>query len=237
MGSKKKKKKSETVGYFDASRRLAASYVFVAPLFAVYQVGLVLDEGVRNGTAPILRELFHRFQHFGLLVVNLAMLGFLFLAIWRTRTKRRRVPGLYGFMLIEAVAWTGIMVGVATLVTPQLLSLSPLARQLFASAGAGIYEEVLFRFLLMGGLVLVFQRGLGGHPYWVVPLAIAASALLFSYAHHALGGQDFGWGVFWYRTIMGVILGAIFFFRGLGLVVYAHALYNVALVILQHANG
>ena len=229
-----KKEASKLARYLDASRRLAASVVFVAPVFALYQIGLVFDEGVRTGTAPILREFFHRFSHLGLVALNFALLGLLLLAIWRTRTERLRFPGLYALMFLEASLWTGVMLMVAIVFPPAELALWPTARTIFTYVGAGIYEEVLFRFLLMGGLILVLRRGLGGHPAWVVPLAILASAALFSYAHHRLGPEEFSRGVFLYRALMGLILGTVYYFRGLGIVVYAHALYNVVLVALKH---
>lgn len=208
----------------------------MAPLFALYQAGLLFDPAVRNGTAPILREFLHRFSHLGLVALNLALLGLLFLAIWRTRSRRRDRTGLYGLMVLEACAWTGVLVLVARFVVPhllelpRLLALPPTARQALAFLGAGIYEEVLFRLLLMGGLVLVFHRGLGGHTVWVVPLAVGVSAVVFSWAHHSLGGEPWDPDVFLYRAVMGAALGAIFWYRGLGIVVYVHALYNLTLL-------
>ena len=234
--AKAKPKQRAGAHYLRASRSLAASYVLVMPLFALYQVGLVFDPSVRNGTAPIFREFLHRFSHLGLVVVNLVPLGLLCLAIWRTRSRRRDRTGLYGLMVLEACAWTALMVLVAKFVVPHLLelprmlALSPTAQKAFAFIGAGIYEEVLFRLLLMGGLVLVFQRGLGGHPGWVVPLAVVASSVVFSWAHHALGGEPYDRDVFLYRAVMGGVLGTIFWFRGLGIVVYVHALYNMSLL-------
>jgi membrane protease YdiL (CAAX protease family) len=146
------------------------------------------------------------------------------------------VKGLYGFMLLESLAWSGFMLGLGALVLPHLLALPPLARDLLGGVGAGIYEEFLFRFLLLGGLLLVLHRGLGANPVATVPVAILASAAIFSYAHHALGGEPYTHAAFLYRTLMGVILGTAFCTRGLGIVVYAHALYNVALGLLRHAS-
>ena len=162
--------------YYEASRTLAASFVFIAPLFALYEVALAADEGVRSGTVPLVRELFHPVSHLGLVAFNLVLLGLLCLAIYRTRAQRRRMKGLYGIMFCEALLWTALMVAVAALVMPRHLKLPPLPRTLLGYVGAGIYEEFLFRFLLLNGLVLLLHRGLGASPYWSVPLSIAASA-------------------------------------------------------------
>ena len=223
--------------YWAASRSLAASYVFVTPLFAVYQVGLFFDEGVRNGLGPILEDLFQRFSHLGLVVLNVFVLGLLLLAIYRSRSRLGDRRGLYGAMFAEAVAWTVVMLLFARFVVPPILeralALAPQLQRPIAYIGAGIYEEVFFRFFVLGGLVLVLHRGLGGQRIWVVPVAIVGSALLFSWAHHSIGGQTFTWEVFVYRALMGVVLGCIYIERGLGIVVYSHALYNVALLYVD----
>lgn len=232
----KAKRASPAKVYFEASRTLASSFVFVAPLFALYEVALAADEGVRSGTVPLVRELFHPVSHLGLVAFNLVLLGLLCLAIYRTRAQRRRVTGIYGIMFCEALLWTAFMVAVAALVMPRHLKLPPLPRTLLGYVGAGIYEEFLFRFLLLNGLVLLLHRGLGANPYWSVPLAIVASALAFSYAHHALGGEAWSRPVFVYRAAMGAILGTAFCLRGLGIVVYAHAIYNVALALFWPAS-
>lgn len=232
--AKPQKRARIAAAYVEASRTPAASFVFIAPLFALFEVALAADPGVRSGTVPLVRELFHPVSHAGLVALNLVLLGLLCFAIWRTRAQRRRVTGLYGLMFLESVAWAGFMLGLGSLVMPHLLVLPALPRKLLGGVGAGIYEEFLFRFLFLGGMVLVLHRGLGASPVAAVPFAILASAAAFSYAHHALGGEVYTHAAFLYRALMGVILGAIFVARGLGIVVYAHALYNVSLELLRH---
>jgi hypothetical protein len=232
--AKPQKRRRIAAAYLEASRTPAASFVFVAPLFALFEVALAADQGVRSGTVPLVREIFHPISHAGLVALNLVLLGLLCFAIWRTRAKRRRVTGLYGLMFLESLAWAGFMLGLGALVMPHLLALPELPRRLLGGIGAGIYEEFLFRFLFLGGMVLVLHRGLGASPVGAVPFAIVASAAAFSYAHHAMGGEPYTHAAFLYRALMGVILGAAFSVRGLGIVVYAHALYNVALELLRH---
>lgn len=224
---------SRRSSYAAASRRLSTSYVFVAPLFALYQLGLVFDPAARNGTDPIFQRLFARFRVLGPLFVDLVLLGLLMLAIWRTRSKRIRTPGLYARMLAEATAWAALLVGIAAVTTPALLTVSPLVHHLIAGIGAGVYEEVLFRFLVLGGLILILGGALGGRPVGVVPFAIIVSALLFSAAHHTIGGEPWTLRVFLFRALMGVMLGWIYWARGLGIVVYTHALYNAAVAWLR----
>jgi membrane protease YdiL (CAAX protease family) len=56
-------------------------------------------------------------------------------------------------------------------------------------------------------------------------LAVVVSAVLFSLHHHLR--EDFDRGVFLFRTMAGVLLGFLFWFRGFGVCVYTHAMYDV----------
>jgi len=224
--------------YYRASKSLAASYIFIAPLLALYQLGITYDPGARSGADFLFADLFDRVGRFGFLFLNLVLLGFLFLAIWRSKAKRIHVRGLYWSMLLEAVAGACLLLVVAFLVPPsafpERLALPAFGQRLVASLGAGIYEETIFRLVLLGGSVFVIGRLLGGHPAWVVPLCIGMSAALFSIAHHYYGGEVYQPRVFYFRTMMGALLGTLYWFRGLGIVVYVHALYNVAIVVSRN---
>ena len=109
-----------------------------------------------------------------------------------------------------------------------------LAPELIAAAGAGVYEEAVFRLILLGGMILILTRYFGADPRWVVPVAIVVSAVLFSYAHHGIGGEPWDRRIFLIRTAMGLFLGGIYWARGIGIAVYSHALYNVVLAVVNH---
>ena len=114
-------------------------------------------------------------------------------------------------------------------IAPRLVTVTALVKV----SGTGLVRNVLSRSVKVFPLV-----GLG--PRLIVPVRpppvswIVASAAAFSYAHHAMGGEPYTHAAFLYRSLMGVILGAVFSLRGLGIVVYAHALYNVSLELLRH---
>jgi hypothetical protein len=259
MASGRKRKRSPGVfrRYLEASRRLSAGYAFLLPLLALYHLGVMRWPQQRNGAQPIFEQLFSRLTHLGSAFFLFVALGLLCLALWRMRARELRVPGLFVLMLAESLAWAGTLVLVAFLIPVGALQVAgdpvaggaadsllaaeapawlhrieELAPQLVACAGAGVYEEALFRFVICGGLILLLGNLFRGHVSWVVPLAVLSSALLFSWAHHAIGGEPFHRGVFWLRTLMGVLLGGIYWARGLGIVTWAHALYNVVVVVL-----
>ena len=224
----------KTPDYFVVSRTLAASYVFIVPLLVLHEAGLMTNPGARNGTAPIYAELFHRLEWVGQVALNFGLLALLCFAIYRTRAERRHLPGMYAWMFFESALWASSLYVIAVLAP---LSIEQLGADLTVAIGAGIFEELLFRFLLMGGIILTFHRGLGAPLKAVVPIAILLSAVLFSLAHHegiGIGTDPWAWDLFALRALLGALLGAIFWWRGFGVVVYTHALYNVAVILSSH---
>jgi hypothetical protein len=115
------------------------------------------------------------------------------------------------------------------------------------SLGAGFYEELAFRVILFGigakVLVWLFARErvslVGQGPRLtltafvvVVAWALAASAV-FSVAHYlGLFGDRFELGSFVFRLILGLALTLIFTLRGFAAAVWAHALYDVWVLVL-----
>jgi hypothetical protein len=59
------------------------------------------------------------------------------------------------------------------------------------------------------------------------------SAVLFSAAHHIVGGEPWRVGVFVYRILCGLIFAALFQWRGFAVAVYTHALYDVFVLTLH----
>ena len=92
--------------------------------------------------------------------------------------------------------------------------------------GAAIYEEGVFRVLLLGILYALLVRF--GTGYLISGIcAIILSSLLFSMAHHNGPPQTAAERqVFLFRAASGVVLGTAFLLRGAGTSVTAHALYN-----------
>ncbi len=102
--------------------------------------------------------------------------------------------------------------------------------QLALSIGAGIYEELLFRVILVGGLYALLKAILGFRTAAYI-LAAVAGALLFS-AIHYIGplGDDFTGQSFLFRFFFGLALNVIYLVRGFGVAAWTHALYDVMIV-------
>jgi hypothetical protein len=108
-----------------------------------------------------------------------------------------------------------------------------LPTQLMVSLGAGIYEELLFRVLIVSGLAALARRSFGWGPRPAGMFAVAVGALLFS-AFHYIGpyGDPFALGSFMFRLIAGVLFSAMYLLRGFGITAWTHALYDVFLSLI-----
>lgn len=93
--------------------------------------------------------------------------------------------------------------------------------------GAGIYEEVLFRLLLLPACYLWF-RALRASQRASMSLAILTTSLMFALAHYvgpagdALVPYTFG-----FRVAAGIYFAGLFVSRGFGITVGAHAFYDL----------
>jgi hypothetical protein len=235
-------------GYWQLSRMPLTSLVFTLPLVLAYEGGvLVMGRGSpRNGADVWLRHLLDAVgfgQYFLLPLLTLAgLLTWQFLAHDRWRVSLRVMPG----MAAECVLWAVVLVGVARLqqsLWPFQTGLFPwewlqvpggggvvwhsaLAR-IIGYCGAGLYEEVLFRLLILPIAVWAFER-LGCSTLAAGFWAVLLSSLLFSAAHY-IGplGDAFGLYSFTFRAVAGSFFALLFLLRGFGIAAGTHFFYDV----------
>ncbi|MFN0012227.1 MAG: type II CAAX prenyl endopeptidase Rce1 family protein [Phycisphaerales bacterium] len=100
--------------------------------------------------------------------------------------------------------------------------------------GAGIYEELLFRLIGVALLHLVAKDILRSREGVARVVAVVGTAAAFAVYHDVAGaGGSIDWGALVFFFAAGVYFGTIYVARGLGIVVAAHAAYDlIALVIL-----
>lgn len=106
--------------------------------------------------------------------------------------------------------------------------------------GAGIYEELVFRLILICLLMLLFQDVLRLTHIKSIVLSVLISAALFSAHHHVVfvGGQlgltaAFNWTEFCFRTIAGIYFAILFAIRGFGVTAGTHAFYDIIATIIN----
>lgn len=125
------------------------------------------------------------------------------------------------------------------------LAVSPVAENhllvdIVTGIGAGIYEELVFRLMLICLLMLVFQDLFRLRKATAVFWSVVISAVTFSIHHHffyANGqlyhGDSFTIGKFLFRTLAGVYFAALYAVRGFGVTAGTHAFYNILAAVLR----
>jgi membrane protease YdiL (CAAX protease family) len=103
------------------------------------------------------------------------------------------------------------------------------------SVGAGIYEELLFRLIATSVLSIILVDVCELKAGTAIPIIITTSAVLFS-AYHLLGHEAFDVGAFAFRTALGVYFAGVYIYRGFGIVVGAHTVYDLLWVAMAHAR-
>ncbi|MCZ7643850.1 MAG: CPBP family glutamic-type intramembrane protease [Planctomycetota bacterium] len=97
-------------------------------------------------------------------------------------------------------------------------------------AARGVYEELVFRVLLLQLLMLAFTKLLKLEKAYAAAWAVGLGALIFS-AFHYIGseGDRLELNSFIQRTFAGVFFAAVYVTRSFGVAAAAHAEYDIAI--------
>jgi hypothetical protein len=104
--------------------------------------------------------------------------------------------------------------------------------RLMMSLGAGLYEELFFRVILVGGIAAGGRVVLGLSRRAAGIIAVVLGALVFS-AFHYIGpyGDAFTVQSFVFRALSGVAFSGLYLLRGFGITAWTHALYDAFLLL------
>jgi hypothetical protein len=227
--------------YHRATRSATYGFLSTLPLFALYETMIVLvnldaARTVRVGAGVWIKELLTMTGASGGLILALLVVGGGLAAYLLDRhrdipLRTRYFVGLVGESVVYAVL---VALLVSSAVGALFAAVPPpegaLWTQVALSIGAGIYEELVFRVLLVGGLALLF-RALMESPVQAYVLAALLGAALFSGVHYVGPlGDPFALPSFTFRFLFGLALNALFLGRGFGVAAWTHALYDVMVV-------
>jgi membrane protease YdiL (CAAX protease family) len=112
-----------------------------------------------------------------------------------------------------------------------ILKKKSLLADIVTGIGAGIYEELVFRLILMNVLIILFQNALGFERKSSIMVSVLLSAGLFSAHHHI--SAPLNWVEFGFRTAAGVYFAALFAIRGFGITAGTHAFYDIIATVIN----
>jgi membrane protease YdiL (CAAX protease family) len=261
-GKEKKPRQPAELTYWQETRQPLTSLAFVLPMLLFYEIGIVLVNGpivathgyeVRISSDVLLRQvLAELFSRIGLgAIVMSGMLVVAALLVWQIASRRPWTlkPWILAAMLGESLLLALLFCFVVKVFIDPLISMTIendrlpfLESRVFLDTvmafGAGVYEEFVFRLVLIGLFALVVH-GLTGAGWKVGTFAgIVLAAVAFSAVHYVgLVGRDFTWLSFVGRTGAGLFFGTVYYYRGFGVAAGTHAVYDVFFTLFFAGPG
>ena len=228
--------------YWRYSRSAYYSAVAALPLLVIYEVLIVLSQSrywsIRNAADVWIRTFLMAFdlqaQHitFVLIGISLALIP-----IAKSRARGIKLKTNYfALMFAECLAFS-LVLGVVLQSILRLGGLSSggpgsgLVQNLALSVGAGLFEEIIFRVILLNLLFLLLSPLLRKK---VVAAAVSVllASFLFSLSHY-VGTMADTWQLysFMFRWVAGLLFTVLYFVRGFAITAYTHALYDIWVLV------
>ncbi len=211
------------------------------PIFVAYHLGVAFLP-VRNAADPVTQELRALANqslalYAGLTVAIGAALVVVLAVLGRGKAFQKR---RFAFMALEGALYAALMRAAGAYVVGSLRlqpggSSGGVFSGVVMSLGAGFYEEIAFRVGLFGLGAWAIKMFLGTGPRLIATVVWALVAAMVFSGWHYVGalGDGFNLQSFVFRAVCGLVLTAIYAFRGFAPAVWTHALYDVWVLVLS----
>ena len=228
--------------YWRYSRSAYYSAVAALPLLVIYEILIVLSQsrywGIRNAADVWIRTFLMAFdlqaQHitFVLIGISLALIP-----IAKSRARGIKLKANYfALMFAECLAFS-LVLGVVLQSILRLGGLSSggpgsgLMQNLALSVGAGLFEEIIFRVILLNLLFLLLST-LFKKKLVAAVVSVLLASFLFSLSHY-VGTMADTWQLysFMFRWAAGLLFTVLYFVRGFAITAYTHALYDIWVLV------
>lgn len=226
--------------YWARSTQPLPVLLFLAPLIALYEIGSTLyltdpDTGHVRETIrahALFSRFFELFGVGGAMLPGVAMIVVLLLWHIMSRQSWRVRPQILLLMAAESAAWTlplfvlGQAAELAALAAPAPSPDRSFGALATIAIGAGLYEELLFRMVAIAAVhfILVDLFNMKETPGRLGAIAIAAIA--FAVYH-----DDWSANLVFF-LLAGLYFGGLYVYRGFGIVVATHAIYDLVVLSL-----
>jgi len=223
------------------------SLLFLSPVLLFYALGLIWvrpDLGARADL--LLRQALAPLGLTGVLAPTWLVVGVLLAWHVARRDPWRAPVRLLGRMLAETLLLAVPLLVLLAVMRMAARSGSVLALPMRSAAGghgpdwlalamtsigAGIYEELLFRLLMVGAALGLARRILRRDSPGVRVAVILIAAGIFAGAHTLDDPNRFAWASFLFRSAAGTYLGYVFARRGFGVVAGVHIVFNLVVKV------
>lgn len=231
--------------YFDQTSTLTYSYLISIPLLILYEVLIRISQPAEEAMVRLSAEiwitrLLMLIHHNTIVLTTVLVIVLGVFIFWKDREKSIHLKTSYfGWMVAESIVWAvllaflvGGLVGWIFMFSADAPAVTRL-QMLALSIGAGLYEELVFRVVLVYGLIYLFNLLFERKTAVIISVILAAA--IFSGVHYTGSmGDVFTLPSFMFRMIFGLALNALLVIRGFGITAWTHSLYDVLLVIFLY---
>ena len=228
--------------YWRYSRSAYYSAVAALPLLVIYEILIVLSQsrywGIRNAADVWIRSFLMAFdlqaQHitFVLIGISLALIP-----IAKSRARGIKLKANYFVLMFAECLAFSLVLGVVLQAILRMGGLSSggpgcgLMQNFALSLGAGLFEEIIFRVILLNLLFLLINHLLKKKVVAAV-FSVLLASLLFSLSHY-VGTMADTWELysFMFRWAAGLLFTVLYFVRGFAITAYTHALYDIWVLV------
>ena len=210
------------------------------PIFVLYHLGVVFLP-IRNAADPVTHELKALAKH------SLPMYGALTLAVgvafvtvlWALGQKKALSGWRFVWIAVEGALYAVLMRFAASQAVGSMHLAVGTGEGVFTNVvmalGAGFYEEIAFRVILFGLGAALLRKVMGKGALGIlgsVGWAIMAAAVFSGWHYFGSLGDSFELPSFVFRMVCGLMLTAIYAFRGFAPAVWTHAIYDLWVMVL-----
>ena len=228
--------------YWRFSRSAYYSVVAALPLLVAYEILVILTQSrywsLRNAADMWIRTFLLAFdlqaQHLTFVMIGI-LLALIPLA--KSHSSGVQLKGTYFVLMFAESFFYSLILGNVLQLILRVSGLSssgpgngPL--QNFAlSLGAGLFEEIIFRVLLLNLLYFILKPFLRNRVSTAI-LSVLIASLLFSMSHYVGSMADqWQWYSFMFRWVAGLLFTVLYFVRGFAITAYTHALYDIWILV------
>ena len=239
-------------GYFHYSAQPLHILIFLLPVIIVYELG---STGIIGGggvgtkleAQSMLVRFFELFGVLGLHLPAIALVVILLIQHLLSKTSWKIQPRVQLAMIAESTFLMGPLIVLGVLLkplvaaaiisqpVPDVASLDYTLQGIFLAFGAGLYEEMLFRLVLIAMLHFIVCDALGFKHKTGVIIAVVVSSLAFAWHHNGVmvPGVGINWRLAIFYTLAGAYFGVLFLARGFGIAVGVHLMYDLLVFVIM----
>ena len=224
--------------YLRYTRSPLYSFLFTLPLFIIYEIGLLLSTSedlsyLRNGADALMRTMLSVFGITGLFWIGgIFLVGFLTIYFLQKYSwDEYEIKSRYFLsMVLESTIWSYLLFIFMSNMHILLMVTNGhrVIQNVTLAIGAGIYEEMLFRVVLIFLFNYIFALVFKWNNYLKLGISIVFASVFFSLFHFIGEFSDyFSFNIFMIRFLAGIALGILYYFRGFGITAWTHSLYDL----------